>query len=202
MVWLLGTMIILGLLLWAPLRLVARLSGNGHPVWGVEVLWLKVLRAGFDPGGWYLAAGSLCHRFAVRSGKAQRIRETKQEKIRSVVQRWRGLTSEDLRIYLRLLQDGWRAVRFAARGDCRLGLEDPAALAWGLAAFYGSGLAVMCPELKAEADFVQAGFWGFAEISVEVRLKDFVVPVCRFGWAKIILFAHKRIRRGKVVWQT
>jgi len=104
---------------------------------------------------------------------------------------------EDGRIYFRLLKDGWQAIRFSIQGDCRLGFDDPALVAWMQGAFYASGLAERCPALDIKADYSQAGFWGIAEVGVEVRLMKLIIPAARFGKAKFGQFMKRRTRRGR-----
>lgn len=189
---------ILGLICWAPLRLSVRVTGDGRPGWVLEATWFRILRAGLDSGGRYFAVGKRRYRFSSPAAAPDAApAESLQEKARALVQRWQSAAEEDGRIYFRLLKDGWQAIRFSIQGDCRLGFDDPALVAWMQGAFYASGLAERCPALDIKADYSQAGFWGIAEVGVEVRLMKLIIPAARFGKAKFGQFMKRRTRRGR-----
>ncbi|MDR3565431.1 MAG: hypothetical protein P4N59_28905 [Negativicutes bacterium] len=191
------------LVLWLPLRLRVRVTGDGRPGWTAEAVGLGGVRMGWDKAGRYMAVGRLhCRLLTARvAAPIPEAEITLPEKFHAFIQRWQRLAREDAGAYVRLVRDIWAVVRFTARGDCRYSCDDPALTAWIQGAFYASGVHRLCPELSLEPDFIEAGWWGTVEFAVTLRPLYLVGSASRFFKVKLVRWISRKYRRGNAIWQ-
>ncbi len=162
-----------------PVRLEAGLAGEGRPHWRAEASALGgLVRLGRDDGGRYWACGRFRRMLAPAAAKAAGDRAAGRRD--AALRHWGRLAAGERQAVLKLLSGLWAAMRLNVRGDLRYGCEDPATTAWLHALYCAARGAGALAGLRAEPDFLHAGWYGHAAMAATVRPVRAAVPVLRF----------------------